>query len=554
MEDKYVEELRAKIKKCDVEKEYVFVSYSKKDAKKVYPVIIELQNRGYNIWIDKMLGSTAGTTWNANVLEALMERNCMAVLFFMSCNSMWSTPVCAELLFTSAEEVMNNHQNEELKIIPINADDKWSPKEKKLSQWVNRGELDDKTVAKENKLTDSDLEILQNVYIEEKYISKGESSCYKDVTHIAKHIYKHVLNTRGRGRNCGADQITIVSIKDIETIIENIPEEVKNQSVNTDNMKSAPVSQPVAVVETPIAPVSPKSTPAAEKTAEVRTEPAVRNTVVNVNNAAVYKLGEKAGKYCAVIEVIGDSFRLLKGSKISANHADSTSSSNKSIRMEKSIPYGNYRLVTEDIDGSSSAIASVIKGASESGPRFMSTTLDIAPNDIGRYLEPCNGISETSYEGTELPQNNFSADHYDAVTGRGSTSTGDITYSLYGVTYTHNQSAMMLNVFEKVMERHSDLVASLINAGGMTCLSDVDYTLPENRFDMKPYFRTSRYYSIGGGVCVGTSYSFDSKLILIAKLLAYCGEPKEILVSDSVKLPNVSVRPLIKSSDQFFFV
>lgn len=45
------------IVKCNKDLDYVFVSYSKLDKDKVYPLVEKLQRQGYNIWIDTELKS-----------------------------------------------------------------------------------------------------------------------------------------------------------------------------------------------------------------------------------------------------------------------------------------------------------------------------------------------------------------------------------------------------------------------------------------------------------------------------------------------------------------
>ena len=47
-----IQQLTELIKPCDRENPYVFISYSSRDAEKVYRDVLEFQKRGYNIWID----------------------------------------------------------------------------------------------------------------------------------------------------------------------------------------------------------------------------------------------------------------------------------------------------------------------------------------------------------------------------------------------------------------------------------------------------------------------------------------------------------------------
>lgn len=128
---------------------------------------------------------------------------------------------------------------------------------------------------------------------------------------------------------------------------------------------------------------------------------------------------------------------------------------------------------------------------------------------------------------------------------RQATSTGDIRFMLYGKEYELNQSDMMLTFFAHVLNKHQDIVDELPSYNGMTCVSDVDYSLPENRkADMPTYFRSCEFFEFANGshICVGTSYSVVDKLKKMALLLNICGESPEIFSSEQVELPAVKVR------------
>lgn len=128
---------------------------------------------------------------------------------------------------------------------------------------------------------------------------------------------------------------------------------------------------------------------------------------------------------------------------------------------------------------------------------------------------------------------------------RQATSTGDIRFMLYGKEYELNQSDMMLTFFAHVLNKHQDIVDELPSYNGMTCVSDVDYSLPKNRkADMPTYFRSCEFFEFANGshICVGTSYSVVDKLKKMALLLNICGESPEIFSSEQVELPAVKVR------------
>lgn len=126
--------------------------------------------------------------------------------------------------------------------------------------------------------------------------------------------------------------------------------------------------------------------------------------------------------------------------------------------------------------------------------------------------------------------------------------TGDITYELYGQKHTGNQSEFMIQIFGSVLKQHQDVIEDAINS--FSCLSSVDYSKKENRTDeMKSYFRvcyTAKFAE--KQVCIGTAYNMSAKLSLIANLLDFVGEDRDILNIEGMELPAVKNRTRRNSS------
>ena len=66
---------------------YAFISYSHKDADKVWPILDDLDRHGYRIWFDD--GIDAGSEWPAYIEDHL--NRCKAVLSFISPNAVNSS-------------------------------------------------------------------------------------------------------------------------------------------------------------------------------------------------------------------------------------------------------------------------------------------------------------------------------------------------------------------------------------------------------------------------------------------------------------------------------
>ena len=61
---------------------YIFISYSHKDYKKVYADLADMYEAGVRFWYDK--GLSAGLDWQKEVESKLLDANCAGVIFFMS--------------------------------------------------------------------------------------------------------------------------------------------------------------------------------------------------------------------------------------------------------------------------------------------------------------------------------------------------------------------------------------------------------------------------------------------------------------------------------------
>lgn len=141
---------------------------------------------------------------------------------------------------------------------------------------------------------------------------------------------------------------------------------------------------------------------------------------------------------------------------------------------------------------------------------------------------------------------------------KSATSTGDITYTIYGREYTHNQANMMLNVFAKVLQKHPDAVGKILadpEKPLIRCVSRVNYELPENKTDPMPSrYNAGCYFDIGGGIFVGTSLNYPEKLRNISQLLTICGEDFSILRSDQIELPSSVKTKASGSGDEVYSI
>lgn len=202
---------------------------------------------------------------------------------------------------------------------------------------------------------------------------------------------------------------------------------------------------------------------------------------------------------------------------------------------EKYINASSFTTASSSTESQNSALISVVQDND-------TNSNEIDSNDI---IGDENSTSTDSVATDDFATSTDNINTTDNTRTRQATSTGDIRFMLYGKEYELNQSDMMLTFFAHVLNKHQDIVDELPSYNGMTCVSDVDYSLPKNRkADMPTYFRSCEFFEFANGshICVGTSYSVVDKLKKMALLLNICGESPEIFSSEQVELPAVKVR------------
>ncbi len=104
-EKEYLDQIRS----CDMEQPFVFVSYSSKDAERVCMDVLELQKRGYNVWIDNKNLDKTKPSWKLDALEAIKDYNCAMLIFYVSRHSLTSISCFDEVMETMSQETSEIH-------------------------------------------------------------------------------------------------------------------------------------------------------------------------------------------------------------------------------------------------------------------------------------------------------------------------------------------------------------------------------------------------------------------------------------------------------------
>ena len=175
--------MRAQIKACNEDENFVFISYKSDNAETVFKCVLELQKRGVNLWIDKELENRLGEEWNEVVFSKLKQPKCRCILFFMSEESMTSVPVCIEHELSRCKQVCQRHQGKPMPIYPLDI----RSSSKGLQGWID--ELAVYTGA-EHKIDEHALE-----YLKDKIEDYDQGiKCIDDKFDVALRIYEKTFN------------------------------------------------------------------------------------------------------------------------------------------------------------------------------------------------------------------------------------------------------------------------------------------------------------------------------------------------------------------------
>ena len=104
-----LQSLHKKLLPCDVNSPYIFISYSSEDKEIVWTDIVELQSRGYNLWIDEPNLDKTKESWELDALHAIESCNCILLAFYISEHSLFSKACLEELERTRGKLTNETH-------------------------------------------------------------------------------------------------------------------------------------------------------------------------------------------------------------------------------------------------------------------------------------------------------------------------------------------------------------------------------------------------------------------------------------------------------------
>lgn len=240
------EELQEQLRNQWVEgKPYVFVSYASLDWEKVYPTVIELRERGFNIYIDAELQEVATRNWMDNVRERIFDGEIRGIISFLSLNYMRSYACMLELLLNQSND-MKDDRGESLPVIYVSLQKEiGSPQS--INSYIREEKIRSESKGLAVKIQDEEKEVLVetlcNCSLREPMSSeaiKRDIDKIKSRHDVAIRMEKYALTNGG--------SIAIQQFKDVKAcadLLESNFTNKKNKDIELEKM--FPGKSPVSV-------------------------------------------------------------------------------------------------------------------------------------------------------------------------------------------------------------------------------------------------------------------------------------------------------------------
>lgn len=490
-----IEQYKKEFKQCDMEKPYIFISYSKMDSLRVYPLVLKLQKLGYNIWIDtRGLETSVGQNWQDSALESVADSNCKAVFFMVSSNSLKSAPVFAEIMWSQdGRPVLRTHGGKSVTLKIVDTDKDYNLADGKIKDTVNNIISKDTTPL----VDPTDYDTMKRVMVIDKSLYEG-SIKVKTKGGLAYEFYDCLFEQKlGGGGN-----VTLAGYKDIDTIILNIPNECKCINYSDTGSMSEP-DKP--------------STPFEDSSASAETLPDQDDEGSNDEKRKT-KSATSTGDITYSIygkEYTDNQSNMMLNvfAKVLQKHPDAVSRilADTEKPLIRCVSNTNYELRENKTDSTPSRYNAGCY-FDIGGGIFVGTALNYPEKlrNIAQLLTICGeDHSILQSDQIELPS---------SVKTRSSGGNGDEVYSIYGKEHSGNQTQMMVDTLKFIMEKHFDKRDELaeltsIKLSPMSALTDITY------------FRTGDEFSYQGVIySIGTSFSRQDKLKQIIKAINICSE------------------------------
>lgn len=466
----YLKKKEIKNMKCDMDKPYAFISYSHDDydSQIVMNVFKQLTSRGHNLWIDTANMPADEHTWKKSARDALRNKNCKIAFFFRSESSMIKNTIAKEL----GTIILLKH------IKSIVTVDIWHEEGMDADTYY-ADVLNDGT---EEEIDACD-KICESVDTECKAI-RFATDARNDILSLVDEMEEE-LRAIGSTSSNSAE-------------IDELGDDSEEDGANEDDIGDGEIDEGDDETD-------------AEEIDDGQGKEETNEIIKIVSDGSIFHIKGKAGLYDAFYRNEEGKYTVLRGSKVrySENYTP------------KKIWEQNKNHITEDGyllcdigDLTISAAAKLIEGISTSGKE-----LDTPEKLMGvdeSYTVSFNVSRTAGRTGTIRISNEQKSIFSDGY-----------LYYIFDVEYRagrREQANLMYDTFKALTDKHPNKVSDI--AQKCTSVAKKDDVLYSGTRDSKPpYFRMCKEFTVSETVyVVGASYSFESKIAEIYKMIEACEE------------------------------
>ncbi len=466
----YLKKKEIKNMKCDMDKPYAFISYSHDDydSQIVMNVFKQLTSRGHNLWIDTANMPADEHTWKKSARDALRNKNCKIAFFFRSESSMIKNTIAKEL----GTIILLKH------IKSIVTVDIWHEEGMDADTYY-ADVLNDGT---EEEIDACD-KICESVDTECKAI-RFATDARNDILSLVDEMEEE-LRAIGSTSSNSAE-------------IDELGDDSEEDGANEDDIGDGEIDEGDDETD-------------AEEIDDGQGKEETNEIIKIVSDGSIFHIKGKAGLYDAFYRNEEGKYTVLRGSKVrySENYTP------------KKIWEQNKNHITEDGyllcdigDLTISAAAKLIEGISTSGKE-----LDTPEKLMGvdeSYTVSFNVSRTAGRTGTIRISNEQKSIFSDGY-----------LYYIFDVEYRagrREQANLIYDTFKALTDKHPNKVSDI--AQKCTSVAKKDDVLYSGTRDSKPpYFRMCKEFTVSETVyVVGASYSFESKIAEIYKMIEACEE------------------------------
>lgn len=248
-----------KIKPCDENQPYIFISYSSADAETVYDDVFHFQQKGYNIWLDEKNLDKTKSSWKDDAINAISDLNCELVVFYVSRNSLKSIPCYNEMISTKSEEAKALHEFKPVKFIAIELEDIGD-----IRKFSERLHKEVRYSDDEKKVKEAQLKVLagflkdffnsnnEKVRLESKFKKNRKLDYLEEITSYfpdTTQVNKRCENLVDTNRSADIMAISLFDDKKVSVIAEgNINTKIQEQGKNANNLGEYNLKKPEEIV------------------------------------------------------------------------------------------------------------------------------------------------------------------------------------------------------------------------------------------------------------------------------------------------------------------